>query len=124
MRRSIMLIPTEEIERIKTMRSIAEFLENPKRAGACVKACCPLPGHDDRTPSFYLYPDGGYWCFGCHRGGKDVISFAFHYWGLSYPKDFPLALERLGARVNGQAASRPFLPALAAAHTPKRETWP
>lgn len=119
-----MSIPTEEIERIKAVRSILEFLDNPKRAGACVKARCPLPGHDDRTPSFYVYPDGGYWCFGCDRGGKDVISFAFHFWGLSYPKDFPLALERLGARGDGRAASCPFLPPLPAAHTPKRAVWP
>jgi hypothetical protein len=30
---------------------------------------CPLPGHDDATPSFRIY-DGGFVCFGgCGKGG-------------------------------------------------------
>ncbi len=32
---------------------------------------CPLPGHDDRTPSCRVYPGAGGWhCFGCGRGGS------------------------------------------------------
>lgn len=31
-------------------------------------ACCPF--HNERTPSFAVYPDGrGWYCFACHRGG-------------------------------------------------------
>lgn len=31
-------------------------------------ACCPF--HNERTPSFAIYPDGrGWYCFACHRGG-------------------------------------------------------
>lgn len=31
-------------------------------------ACCPF--HNERTPSFAVYPDGRRWyCFSCHRGG-------------------------------------------------------
>jgi hypothetical protein len=37
---------------------------------------CPLPGHDDSTPSFYIYPPGRYWCYGCNRGG-DVVDLEF-----------------------------------------------
>jgi DNA primase len=38
---------------------------------------CPLPDHEDRTPSFYIYPPGRYWCYGCNRGG-DVVDLEFH----------------------------------------------
>ena len=41
---------------------------------------CPLPNHEDRTPSFYIYPDeigSRWWCYGCGRGG-DVIDLEFH----------------------------------------------
>lgn len=40
----------------------------PDRDG---KVCCPLPGHEDATPSMHVYPDPdrGWWCFGCERGG-------------------------------------------------------
>ena len=38
---------------------------------------CPLPDHEDRTPSFYIYPPGRWWCYGCDRGG-DVVDLEFH----------------------------------------------
>jgi hypothetical protein len=38
------------------------------------KATCPLPGHDDRSPSFVVYEQSdSAWCFGCNRGG-DIIA--------------------------------------------------
>jgi hypothetical protein len=41
--------------------------------GALTKICCPLPGHNDRSPSFYYYSETkSFNCFGCHRGGKAV----------------------------------------------------
>ena len=42
---------------------------------------CPLPGHDERTPSFHLYEDGSFYCFGCGRGGS-IIDFGAHWYGL------------------------------------------
>jgi hypothetical protein len=41
---------------------------------------CPLPGHEDRTPSFYIYPGSRYWCYGCSRGGN-VVDLEFHCGG-------------------------------------------
>lgn len=38
---------------------------------------CPLPDHEDKTPSFYIYPPGRYYCYGCGRGG-DVVDLEFH----------------------------------------------
>ena len=32
----------------------------------------PHPDHEDCTASFYIYPPGRYWCYGCSRGG-DVL---------------------------------------------------
>jgi hypothetical protein len=37
---------------------------------------CPLPEHEDRTPSFYIYPPGRFHCYGCSRGG-DVVDLEF-----------------------------------------------
>jgi len=45
-------------------------------------ALCPLPGHDEKTPSFVVYPgDRGFWCYGCQRGG-DVVDLARFAWDL------------------------------------------
>lgn len=42
---------------------------------------CPLPDHDDPSPSFYFNPDKGLWfCHGCGRGG-DVVHLAALAWG-------------------------------------------
>lgn len=42
---------------------------------------CPLPDHQERTPSFTVDPDKNvWWCFGCLRGG-DVVELARFAWG-------------------------------------------
>lgn len=45
---------------------------------------CPL--HEERTPSFRVWPDpeGGWYCYGCSRGGT-IYEFAAHFWDLSVP---------------------------------------
>lgn len=56
---------------------------------------CPLPGHDDSTPSFNLWAEDDqgvpqrYGCFGCGKGG-DVVSLIAELEGLSEQQ----ALER------------------------------
>lgn len=56
---------------------------------------CPLPDHEDRTPSFYIYPadhPGGRWyCYGCSRGG-DVLDLYMSIRGLD---DYKGALMEL-----------------------------
>jgi DNA primase len=37
---------------------------------------CALPDHEDRTPSFYIYPPGRFHCYGCGRFG-DVVDLEF-----------------------------------------------
>ena len=62
-------VPIQEIARRYT------DLE-PLGGAAWFTGRCPLPDHEDKTPSFYLYPQGRYWCYGCNRGG-DVIDLEF-----------------------------------------------
>ncbi len=46
-----------------------------KRKGSNYWACCPLPGHTEKTPSFTVNESGQFYhCFGCGKGG-DVIKF-------------------------------------------------
>jgi DNA primase len=54
-----------------------------RRVGARWVARCPLPGHDDRTPSFTVYPETNSWyCFGaCQRGG-DVVDLGAAAWQI------------------------------------------
>jgi DNA primase len=42
------------------------------RRGANVMACCPF--HNEKSPSFHIYADGHYYCYGCKENG-DAITF-------------------------------------------------
>ncbi len=57
----------------------------PNRAGYI---CCPF--HSERTPSLKLFPDGGWHCFGCGKGGSS-IDFVMELFGV----DFRQAVVRL-----------------------------
>ena len=48
---------------------------NLVRKGSSHWACCPLPGHTEKTPSFSVNEPGQFYhCFGCGKGGN-VIKF-------------------------------------------------
>jgi hypothetical protein len=64
---------------------LADLLCGPgkmRRTGQRWVAKCPLPDHDERTPSFTVFPETNSWhCFGaCQRGG-DVVDLAAAAWG-------------------------------------------
>ena len=48
--------------------------------------CCPMPDHDDRTPSMILHPaTGRYHCFGCGATG-DVIQWVRSIYQVPLPQ--------------------------------------
>jgi hypothetical protein len=52
-----------------------------RRVGTEWVARCPLPDHEDKTPSFTANPEKNLWfCHGCLRGG-DVVELARFAWG-------------------------------------------
>ena len=38
-----------------------------------VTVCCPF--HQEKTPSFTIYLDNSYYCFGCAKHGNNAIDF-------------------------------------------------
>jgi DNA primase len=70
---------------------IGEFVQL-KKSGREFKANCPF--HEERTPSFYVVPDKGFYkCFGCGKSG-DVFSFVMEKQGM----DFVEAVKHVAAR--------------------------
>jgi hypothetical protein len=61
-----------------------------ERDGRRWKACCPF--HGEKTPSFTIYEDGHFHCFGCQAHG-DAISYIRQRDDL----DFPAAVAALAA---------------------------
>jgi DNA primase len=74
------------------LRSIVSLQVTLKRAGRGWKGCCPF--HDERTPSFYVYSDGHYHCFGCREHGT-----VFDYVMKTERVEFPEAARRVVAKV-------------------------
>lgn len=82
-----------DVERIKADNPIenvvARYVEL-KRRGRVLVGLCPF--HQERDPSFTVWPgDGGWYCFGCGKGG-DVIDFVMKIENV----DFKEACEILG----------------------------
>lgn len=74
----------EEAKAKVSTLDLADLLCGPstlRRVGERWVARCPLPQHEDRSPSFTVYPEtDSFFCFGCLAGG-DVIELARHAWG-------------------------------------------
>jgi hypothetical protein len=53
-----------------------------KRAGRTLVGLCPF--HEDRTPSFHIYPDQNRgWCYGCNQGGDAIgLTMMLHDYGF------------------------------------------
>jgi DNA primase len=83
----------KRIQRIKSAMPIVDviyqYVVNLRPSGRTFVARCPF--HDDRTPSFVIYPQSEtFHCFGCRAHG-DVISFVQQMEGMSFGQ----ALEAL-----------------------------
>jgi DNA primase len=89
------MIPDDVIAEIRTRVDIVAVIGTHvqlKKAGRNWKGLCPF--HGERTPSFNVSPDKGYfYCFGCQKKG-DAFTFVMEYEG----KSFAEAAEQLAAR--------------------------
>jgi hypothetical protein len=78
--------PITKAKELVSTLDLARLLcgDRMSETGGKWQACCPLPDHDDKTPSFFVFADGKWRCFGCSRHG-DVVDL---YMILNdYPED-------------------------------------
>ncbi|HVA33164.1 MAG TPA: CHC2 zinc finger domain-containing protein, partial [Candidatus Baltobacteraceae bacterium] len=72
---------------------IGEHVPLRKRGNDLVGLC---PFHGEKTPSFHVHPDRGYFkCFGCGAGG-DVINFVQKLDNLTFGDAVALLANRAG----------------------------
>ena len=90
------LFPASFIDDLKSHADIVQIVQERvplRRAGTSWKGLCPF--HGEKTPSFNVHGDKGYFkCFGCGVAG-DVIKFIELYDKLPFPE----AVRQLAARV-------------------------
>ena len=95
-----MAISDEFIQELKfrsDIESVVSSYVNLKRRGSTLVGLCPF--HNEKTPSFTVYPNNGScYCFGCGAGG-DVISFIRKIENLDYIEAVRFLAERAGMQM-------------------------
>lgn len=84
---------------------VGSFVQLRKRGNDLVGLC---PFHSEKTPSFHVHPDRGFFkCFGCGAGG-DVIDFVRQRENLSFPEAARVLARRAGIELEAEnpAAAR------------------
>lgn len=95
-----MAIPEEVINEIKLRNDIETVMApyiNLKRRGKNLVGLCPF--HNEKTPSFTVYPENGsFYCFGCGVGG-DVFTFVRLIENLDYIEAVKQLAEKSGVTI-------------------------
>ena len=82
-----------------------------KRSGSEYRGLCPF--HDEKTPSFYVVPEKGFFkCFGCGESG-DIIQYAIKRLNVGFMdalrvlgERHGIEMERRGTQLSGEAKKR------------------
>ncbi|MCL2688636.1 MAG: DNA primase [Chitinispirillia bacterium] len=68
-----------------------------KGSGSTMKGLCPF--HKEKTPSFHVNADRGfYYCYGCNKGG-DVFSFLQEIERVDFPEALRMLAEETGVKL-------------------------
>ena len=98
----------EFVEQVRSRSDILQVVQSYvplKRKGGRYWGCCPF--HHEKTPSFSVVPDKGFfYCFGCHAGGN-VFKFISLIENITYFEAIKLQAEKL----NIPLPERPKTPA-------------
>lgn len=94
------LIPDDIIAEIRARADIVGVIGQHvqlKRAGRNWKGLCPF--HGEKSPSFNVSPDKGfYYCFGCQKKG-DAFTFLMEYQGRSFTEAAEALAQQFGVTI-------------------------
>ena len=92
--------PQGFVDDLKSQADIVQVVQDYvplKKAGTSYKGLCPF--HSEKTPSFHVNHDKGFFhCFGCGTGG-DVVKFVELQEKLSFPEAIRHLAHRFGLQV-------------------------
>jgi len=99
-------IPEEVIQQLRESADLVEIIGREvslKRSGASFKGLCPF--HEEKTPSFHVFPESGtFKCFGCGEGGN-VFSFLMKRTGVSFREALEEVSRETGIALPTRASS-------------------
>jgi DNA primase len=92
-------IKREVLTRTDIAEYIGQFVTLRKRGTSLVGLC---PFHAEKTPSFHVHPDKGFFkCFGCDAHG-DVINYLRRAENLTFPDALRVLAKRAGIEVEAE----------------------
>lgn len=87
----------EELRDRNDIESVISSYVPLKRQGKILKGLCPF--HNEKTPSFTVYPDTkSFYCFGCGAGGE-VITFIRRIENLDFIESVKFLADRAGMQM-------------------------
>ena len=94
-------VPDSTLEEIRLRTDLVDVISSygvqVKRAGAGYMACCPF--HHEKTPSFSIQPEKGFYhCFGCGESG-DVFKFVQKQEGLGFMEAVKKLAQQCGVEI-------------------------
>src|SRR5215211_316407 len=106
----VLRISQRSIEEVREAAGIVEVASEftaLRRQGARFAGLCPYPDHQEKTPSFSVTPDRGfYYCFGCQRGG-DAIKLVMDLKSLEFAEAISYLADRSGVDLQFEGAGDP-----------------
>lgn len=105
--------PFEELRERVDLAELASRYTDLNPSGRALVGCCPHPEHDDEHPSFHVYPEGRFFCYGCRwhgdvtdlwaaaKGLKPAIEAA-----LDLAREFGVDLPTVSAEAKERAEQR------------------
>ena len=94
------LIRDEDIavvrERADLVDIVGAYVTLKPAGGGAFKGLCPF--HDEKSPSFHVRPERGWYCFGCGEGG-DAIAFVMKHDGLGFSQAVEHLADRTGVQL-------------------------
>jgi DNA primase len=89
-------VTREILARTDLAALIGQYVSLHKRGRDLVGLC---PFHGEKTPSFHVHPDRGFFkCFGCGKGG-DAIRFMMELENLKFPDAARMLAKRAGVEI-------------------------
>jgi len=104
-------IGDEVIREVRERASLIDVISEAvalKRRGYTALGLCPF--HSEKTPSFNVHEDRGFYhCFGCGEHG-DVFTFVMKTQGLAFPEAVRVVAARVGVDIPDEPGSGPRKP--------------
>lgn len=92
-------------QRLDIADVVRQYVPHLRRAGHAWKACCPF--HKEKTPSFTVSSDKGFfYCFGCQEGG-DIFDFVMKMENLSFNEAVRKLADLAGVEYQPQGSFSP-----------------